>query len=131
VSRVWRPGLDVLSSAQGYREDKGLFLESDADEQILLHIHFTSAIKLSAITIAGPDDGHGPRGVKLFINRSTLGFAEAEDETGVQEFELEGKHLTGEPVQLRRVSHTFLCCVVGEPVQLRHVSHTFLCCVVG
>jgi PITH domain len=38
---------------QGYREDAALFLESDADEQLILHIHFTSAIRLSAITIAG------------------------------------------------------------------------------
>jgi PITH domain len=103
----------VLPPTQGYREDEGLYLESDADEQILLHVHFTSAIKLSAITIAGPDDGHGPRGVKLFINRSTLGFAEAEDETGVQEFELEDKHLKGEPVQLRHVSYTLYRSLAG------------------
>ena len=32
---------------QGYREDDGLYLESDTDEQLLLHISFQTGMKMS------------------------------------------------------------------------------------
>lgn len=41
---------------QGYREDEGLNLESDADEQLLIYIPFTQVIKLHSIAINGPED---------------------------------------------------------------------------
>ena len=61
-----------------------------------------AAVKLNSLVIKGPNtDGKAPRRVKLFINRPSIGFSEAESEPAVQEFELEQKHLEGEPVQLR------------------------------
>ncbi|RVW38104.1 PITH domain-containing protein [Vitis vinifera] len=41
---------------QGYREDDGLHLESDADEQLLIYIPFTQVIKLHSIAIKGPEE---------------------------------------------------------------------------
>ncbi|KAE9449642.1 hypothetical protein C3L33_18459, partial [Rhododendron williamsianum] len=41
---------------RGYREDEGLNLESDADEQLLIYIPFTQVIKLHSIAINGPED---------------------------------------------------------------------------
>lgn len=41
---------------QGYREDEGLNLESDADEQLLIYIPFLQVIKLHSIAINGPED---------------------------------------------------------------------------
>jgi len=46
----------VFVNKQGYREDEGLHLESDADEQLLLYIPFTQVIKLYSIVIKGPED---------------------------------------------------------------------------
>lgn len=89
---------------QGYREDNGMFVESDTDEQLLIQITFNMAVKLNSLVVKGTDtEGKAPRRVKLFINRPSIGFSEAESEPAVQEFELEQKHLEGEPVQLRYV----------------------------
>lgn len=85
----------------GYREDAKLLLESDTDEQLLIHINYNSPAKLQAITITGPADGHAPRHVKLFINRPTIGFSEAAEEACVQSFQLSEANLRGEAVQLR------------------------------
>ncbi|KAK8963914.1 PITH domain-containing protein [Platanthera guangdongensis] len=63
---------------QGYREDDGLHLESDADEQILIYIPFTQVVKLHSIVIKGPDE-EGPRTVKLFTNKENMGFSNVND----------------------------------------------------
>ena len=43
---------------QGYREDNGLHLESDADEQLLLFIPFNQVVKLHSLIIRGtPEEG--------------------------------------------------------------------------
>jgi hypothetical protein len=61
---------------QGYREDELLLLESDTDEQLLIHIPFNQAVRLSAIVIKSnskPDQA--PKKIKLFINNPTIGFS--------------------------------------------------------
>eukprot|EP00887_Chlorella_sp_A99_P001062 scaffold14.g1062.t1 len=87
---------------QGYREDDGLYLESDTDEQLLIHIPFNTACKLSGLVIksSGSSSGQAPKKVKLFVNWPTIGFSEAADTAGVQEFELGEKELAGELLQL-------------------------------
>ncbi|KAH8507500.1 hypothetical protein H0E87_009880 [Populus deltoides] len=69
-----------LSNAikQGYREDDGLNLESDADEQLLIHIPFNQVIKLHSIAIKGPEED-GPKMVKLFSNKEHMGFSNVND----------------------------------------------------
>ncbi|KVH73895.1 Galactose-binding domain-like protein [Cynara cardunculus var. scolymus] len=59
---------------QGYREDEGLNLESDADEQLLIYIPFTQVIKLHSIVIKGPEE-EGPQTVKLYTNKEHMGFS--------------------------------------------------------
>uniref|UniRef100_A0A7I4FSC8 PITH domain-containing protein n=1 Tax=Physcomitrium patens TaxID=3218 RepID=A0A7I4FSC8_PHYPA len=62
---------------QGYREDNGLHLESDADEQLLLFIPFNQ-VKLHSLIIRGPPE-EGPRTLKLFANRPNMGFSNVTD----------------------------------------------------
>lgn len=52
--------------------------ESDTDEQLLIHIPFTQRVKLSGVSFAAPAGGKGPKSVKLFVNRPSVGFTDAE-----------------------------------------------------
>ena len=87
---------------QGYREDDGLHLESDADEQILIYIPFTQVIKLHSIAIKGPED-EGPKTVKLFSNREHMGFSNVNDFPPSDVAVLSPENLKGKPVPLKYV----------------------------
>jgi hypothetical protein len=77
----------------------GLYLESDADEQLLINIPLNQKSKVSSIAIKGPSDGSGPRRIKLFTNLETCGFSDVESLTPAQEIELTPAQLNGEPIQ--------------------------------
>ncbi|KAI8470651.1 MAG: PITH domain-containing protein [Monoraphidium minutum] len=63
---------------QGYREDGGLFCESDTDEQLLFNIPFQQKVKIQSITIKGPADGSAPKSVKIYVNRTSMGFSDVD-----------------------------------------------------
>ncbi|KAJ6996243.1 PITH domain-containing protein [Populus alba x Populus x berolinensis] len=93
-----------LSNAikQGYREDDGLNLESDADEQLLIHIPFNQVIKLHSIAIKGPEED-GPKTVKLFSNKEHMGFSNVNDYPPSDTVVLSPDTLKGKPVVLKYV----------------------------
>eukprot|EP00898_Chlorokybus_atmophyticus_P007447 jgi/Chlat1/7703/Chrsp66S07187 len=105
-SHTWQ---NVLK--QGYREDDGLRLASDADEQLLLYVPFNQMIRLHSIAFKAAtaasseeetnNDRSGPRVVKLFINTHSIGFSEAGSDPATQTLELSPSQVeTGEPLQL-------------------------------
>lgn len=87
---------------QGYREDDGLNLESDADEQLLIYIPFTQVIKLHSIVIKGPEE-EGPKTVKLFSNKEHMGFSNVNDFPPSDTAILSPESLEGKPVVLKYV----------------------------
>ncbi|XP_019186034.1 PREDICTED: PITH domain-containing protein At3g04780 [Ipomoea nil] len=87
---------------QGYREDEGLNLESDADEQLLIYIPFNQVIKLHSIVVKGPEE-EGPKTVKLFANREHMGFSNVNDFPPSDMAELSVDNLKGKPVTLKYV----------------------------
>ncbi len=50
-------------------------LESDTDEQLLIHINFSQAVRLSGIVIKSSVGDAAPKTVKLFVNQPTIGFS--------------------------------------------------------
>ncbi|KAJ1661780.1 hypothetical protein GGF38_003474 [Coemansia sp. RSA 25] len=62
-------------------------LESDVDEQLVLHIAFNQPVKLHSIMIKAPAD-QAPKNIKLFANRMDIGFDDAEASEATQEIEL-------------------------------------------
>ncbi|KAG6750632.1 hypothetical protein Peur_027643 [Populus x canadensis] len=93
-----------LSNAikQGYREDDGLNLESDADEQLLIYVPFNQVVKLHSIAIKGPEE-EGPKTVKLFSNKEHMGFSNVNDYPPSDTIVLSPDTLKGKPVVLKYV----------------------------
>ncbi|GAA0183668.1 oxidoreductase [Lithospermum erythrorhizon] len=87
---------------QGYREDEGLNLESDADEQLLIYIPFNQVIKLHSAVIKGPEE-EGPKTVKLFSNKEHMGFSNVNDFPPSDTIELSEENLKGKPTILKYV----------------------------
>ncbi|KAL2743876.1 thioredoxin-like protein [Vespula maculifrons] len=80
------------------------YLESDCDEQLILSITFTQAVKVHSLKIKAPSDS-GPKSIKLFINQPrTIDFDMADSNTSVQDLTLLPKDIEeGNPVPLRYV----------------------------
>ncbi|XP_057763686.1 PITH domain-containing protein At3g04780 [Salvia miltiorrhiza] len=87
---------------QGYRDDEGLNLESDADEQLLIYIPFNQVVKIHSIVIKGPEE-EGPKTVKLFANREHMGFSNVNDFPPSDTMVLSEENLKGKPVILKYV----------------------------
>ncbi|CAK9143057.1 unnamed protein product [Ilex paraguariensis] len=87
---------------QGYREDEGLNLESDADEQLLMYLPFTQVIKLHSFAITGPEE-EGPKTVKLFSNKEHMGFSNVNDFPPSDTAVLSVDDLKGKPVVVKYV----------------------------
>jgi hypothetical protein len=87
---------------QGYREDDGLYLESDTDEQLLIKIPFQQKVKLQGIAFKGPAE-EGPKVVKLYANKPSLGFSDVDSTPAAQEFTLTEADLEGKQLPLKLV----------------------------
>lgn len=70
---------------KGLRDTADLTAESDTDAQLLLNIPFTQAVRVSSIAVAAPPGSAAPRTLRLFVDRPSLGFAEAEADPPAQE----------------------------------------------
>lgn len=46
------------------------FVESEVDKELLVTIAFNETVKLHSLKIQGPDDGRGPKTVRVFINQN-------------------------------------------------------------
>lgn len=68
---------------------EGPSLRSDEDDpELLIHVPFTGAVKLQAITVIGGPDGASPAKLKVFVNRDDLDFSTAGQLAPVQEWDL-------------------------------------------
>ncbi|KAJ6521348.1 DUF1000-domain-containing protein [Mycena vulgaris] len=79
------PGSTVIKPWHD-RLDEEKFIESDADDQMIIRIPFTGSVKLRALLLkTGPAD-QTPANVVLFSNEDSFDFSDVADKTPVQEF---------------------------------------------
>ncbi|ETW82957.1 hypothetical protein HETIRDRAFT_416976 [Heterobasidion irregulare TC 32-1] len=78
------------------RLDEEIFLESDADDQLIIRVPFTGSVKLRSILLkTGPGD-QTPAKVSLFANEDNLDFSDANEKTPTQEFTIPQGREAGE-----------------------------------
>ena len=88
------------------RDDPTKYLQSDADEQLLISLKFMSAVNISAIVLQAALDraDDAPSSMKLFVNPVGLDFDSAESNTPTQEFTLSKSDVvSGSKIELRFV----------------------------
>ncbi|KAL8952613.1 MAG: hypothetical protein Q9222_001487 [Ikaeria aurantiellina] len=81
-------GAKVIEKTWPQRLNPEPFLESDADEQLLIFIPFTGVVKLHSILIRSSAESSAPKTLKLFINRDDLDFSAAAELQPTQSLEL-------------------------------------------
>ncbi|CAN6308961.1 unnamed protein product [Urochloa humidicola] len=85
------------------RDDEGLYLASDSDEQLLIYIPFMQVVKLHSALFKGPEEG-GPKTVKLFSNKEHMGFSNVNDYPPSDTLDLSTDHLAeNKPATLKYV----------------------------
>ncbi|KAE8636665.1 hypothetical protein XENTR_v10003075 [Xenopus tropicalis] len=70
---VHKAGCECLNESDDHGFENCLrkdptYLESDCDEQLLMTVAFSQPVKLYSMKLQGPDNGQGPKYVKIFIN---------------------------------------------------------------
>ncbi|KAJ2449271.1 histone deacetylase (class I) Clr6 [Coemansia sp. RSA 2336] len=72
----------------GERLDTTQRVQSDADEELIIHVPFTGMVKLKSLLVWGGADDSAPASVRLFANRDGLDFDSVEDAEPTQQVEL-------------------------------------------
>lgn len=90
---ISKHGVECLNQSSSHTvaslfDENDLYLESDADEQLMISVEFTQPVKLFGMNFQCQSKAHGPKIVKLFINQKTPEFDECDDLTPTQTLEL-------------------------------------------
>ncbi|NXG49511.1 TXNL1 protein, partial [Psilopogon haemacephalus] len=106
----WHTGTECLNESDEHGFDNCLrrdcsYLQSDCDEQLLITVAFSQPVKLYSMKLQGPDNGQGPKSIKIFINLPrSMDFEEAERSEPTQALELSPEDIREDGiVQLRYV----------------------------
>jgi len=71
------------------RNDEVVYLESDADEEIMIRVPFVDAsARITSIILKNGQDDSLPRKMKVFVNQDTLDFGDAKDRPCSQELDV-------------------------------------------
>ncbi|KAL0057589.1 hypothetical protein AAF712_013410 [Marasmius tenuissimus] len=99
--------LKGIVQGKSLNTNSGNWLQSDADEQLLLNVTFNQTVRVKSIIIKSTNTAKAPKLIKLAVNRPSIGFEDVQDATepGVaQVFELsEDDVKEGKPIALRFV----------------------------
>ena len=119
--------------------DHTLYTKSDADEQMIICLAYRQTHKLTGFSLGLPADDSCPQTVKVFINKTSLGFSEASDETPVMVINIEKPKgpttlkIALPPTKFQRVDSIalFIEDNYGEECSVLHSLHVFGTPVMG
>ncbi|EDQ92554.1 uncharacterized protein MONBRDRAFT_13362 [Monosiga brevicollis MX1] len=112
------------------REDRTTWVESDADEQLIVHIPFTGDVKLKSITVIAEDGDEHPTRMVAFKNRDDIDFDNADSAPSDQTWQMnpdpEGRHpyetLIAKFNGLRSLTLYFPECVAGDVTKIYYIG---------
>ncbi|KAF8501470.1 DUF1000-domain-containing protein [Russula emetica] len=70
------------------RLDERVYIESDADDQLIIRIPFTGSVKLRSLLLKSGPGEQTPAKVALFTNIDNLDFSDAQDKEPLQQFDV-------------------------------------------
>eukprot|EP01126_Amoeba_proteus_P044016 TRINITY_DN486_c0_g1_i5.p1 TRINITY_DN486_c0_g1~~TRINITY_DN486_c0_g1_i5.p1 ORF type:complete len:173 (-),score=36.99 TRINITY_DN486_c0_g1_i5:130-648(-) len=114
-----------------FKDDDSL-CTSDVDEQLLITLAYKDPTSVKSIKFVAPNDGSGPKKVKLFVNLPNMDFSVAEDYRATQEISLKPGQLDldAKPIVLEAVkfqkTDTLTIFIVSNQGDLEQTSLTRL-----
>ncbi|KIY63538.1 DUF1000-domain-containing protein [Cylindrobasidium torrendii FP15055 ss-10] len=78
------------------RQSEEKFIESDADDQLILRVPFTGSVKLRAILLKTGPGEQTPDKVCIFANEDNLDFSDVSERKPIQEFDVPESRDVGE-----------------------------------
>jgi hypothetical protein len=70
------------------RLDERVYIESDADDQLIIRVPFTGSVKLRSLLLKSGPGEKTPAKVALFANIDNLDFSDAQDKEPLQQFDV-------------------------------------------
>ncbi|EKU21349.1 hypothetical protein NSK_002318 [Nannochloropsis salina CCMP1776] len=106
TDKIAKPECFVLNADPKYpwenlfMGDDRLQLRSDTDEQLILHLVFSEAVKVHSLNLVAPEMEAAPATVKLYLNKTSFSFDDAENIEPTQVLELTEEDYKAEKVTL-------------------------------
>ncbi|KAI9473605.1 MAG: PITH domain-containing protein [Benjaminiella poitrasii] len=79
-------------------KDDDSYLESDVDEQLIISVPFNQPVKLHSLKFKVPNVANAPKTVKIYTNRTVLGFDDADSVKETQVLELKPENFEQDAV---------------------------------
>lgn len=100
---------------------KTMYCDSSDDPEMILNIVFTSTVRVKALCLVSNPAPGVPARLRLFTNRPTLSFEEANDGSAAQEI---SPAVDGDPEA--SAWHTLQVCACGHDISPRHLTATYV-----
>eukprot|EP00692_Jakoba_bahamiensis_P003669 EC687490.1.p1 GENE.EC687490.1~~EC687490.1.p1 ORF type:complete len:211 (+),score=99.04 EC687490.1:28-660(+) len=83
---------DVVLKHPSRLTDRSTWVESDVDEELIVHVQFASAVCVRKICLLGGEEDSCPREMHVWINREDIDFDNARDVPFTQRMEVPNDH---------------------------------------
>jgi len=100
-----------IIKAWNHRNDEETYLESDADDQMIIRVPFTGSVKLRALLLKAGPQAQTPAKIALFANENNLDFEDVADWKPTQELTIADTGREIGEYQVMSAKFTNISCV--------------------
>eukprot|EP00640_Fibrocapsa_japonica_P004955 CAMPEP_0113939628 /NCGR_PEP_ID=MMETSP1339-20121228/5916_1 /TAXON_ID=94617 /ORGANISM="Fibrocapsa japonica" /LENGTH=208 /DNA_ID=CAMNT_0000943199 /DNA_START=65 /DNA_END=691 /DNA_ORIENTATION=+ /assembly_acc=CAM_ASM_000762 len=81
-------GLNCLKPHSRRKEPEPVLQSNEDDPELIIHVPFSTAVKINSICVVGRGEGCAPSVVKMWVNREDIDFSNAQDVPATQQIDL-------------------------------------------